>query len=106
MEKSELYKQVRSCAGDRAVSMKAVEEFTECVEQLSRVSAKIMHGKEEVDSSDILYIVSEIADVVITLEQVTGDHDVIGSVNLMNEVKLNRLEEYLASGKLLKGLMK
>ena len=105
MEKSELYRQVRSCAGDRAVSMKAVEEFSECIEQLSRTSVKIMHG-ERISDADAMAIVSEIADVIVTLEQITGDHDIVGSVNLVTDVKLERLEKYLESGELLKGLMK
>jgi hypothetical protein len=105
MEKSELYKQVRAAAGDRAVSMKAVEEFSECISALSNTVVKITHG-ERISDADAMAIISEIADVIVTLEQVTGDHDIIGSVNLVTDVKLDRLEKYLASGELLKGLMK
>jgi hypothetical protein len=51
-------------------------------------------------------IVSEIADVIVTLEQITGDYDIVESVKLVTDVKIDRLEKYLSSGELLKGLMK
>lgn len=105
MEKEKLYSEVRAAAGDRAVCMKAVEELAECIEQLSRASVQIMH-KNMLTDADIMSIVSEIADVIITLEQVTGERDLVGSVALFTDVKLDRLETYLESGELLKGLMK
>ncbi len=105
MEKADLYKQVRATVGDRSVNMKAVEEFSECIVELSSAVVKIMHG-ERIDSEHRSKIISEIADVIVTLEQITYKHNIAESVKIVSEFKVARLEKYLESGELLKGLMK
>ena len=105
MEKTELYKAVRETVGSKAVMLKAVEEISELIAVLSSTSVAIMHGDLDLVALNKTSILGEMADVMITLEQVTGERQAMESVEFIFEAKMQRLEEYLKNGNLLKGLL-
>jgi len=101
MNKDVLYEKVkyRTIAEDRTVAEKAIEEFSELqYEILTARSSLKDHGTIE----NVKEIIDEIADVLIMLEQITGERDALFLVYDRQRFKLERLEYRLKNGGLFK----
>jgi len=101
MNKDVLYEKVkyRTIAEDRTVAAKAIEEMSELNEELMTATRTLLdHGTIE----NVKEIIDEMADVLIMLEQVTGERDALFLVYDRQKFKLERLAYRLKNGGLFK----
>lgn len=110
--KTELYKNVRE-AGDgnrrrlcirsmkefHPVTAKFYEEQKELYDELKNLMWKVFHC-EDIETEDVAKYVDEMADSIITLEQMTGNHDMLNQITERVNFKLKRLGERLVTGDL------
>lgn len=103
MYKLDLYDYVRKTAGERAVRMKAVEEYSELIIELGKgIEQLIQFGK--IDGALVDKIISEISDVVVVTEQVSDEKNILNLIGFSYDYKLNRLENVLNDGELTKDM--
>ncbi len=101
MNKSKLYLQVLQLAGSKNVALKCCEELFELSAELGKAGAYILAGNPVfVDK-----IVDEMADAIITIEQVTGLHYIDALVAERVRCKLERLDDRYERGDIFKGLI-
>jgi len=102
-DKKDLYDAVKKDTSELEVLTKAVEEFNELQYELSHAVVKMLHGNM-IDDDHKKRIISEIADVINTLEQQTDDMSIYDQVGDEINRKLDRLETMKKEGKLSKGI--
>jgi len=97
--RTRLYARVESVTGKTHIKLKAVEEFTELINELSSVVTKQLQC-EPVTKCDMNKLLDEIADTIITFEQCYGVEDVRSIIDSRIALKLERLEKKYLSGNL------
>ena len=75
---------------------KALEEFEELIEQLElAIESMVITGTIQ----NLDEIVDEIADVIVTAEQITGEYQMLPMVENRVQFKLDRLQKRYITGK-------
>jgi hypothetical protein len=97
--KAILYKSVKRATeyNGRKTSEKAIEEFEELIAELEQATERMKCG---LSINNVLEIVDEIADVIITLEQNTETICIQGMIADRVDFKLDRLLQRYKDGEL------
>ncbi len=97
--KDRLFCHVRMATGQNTVEQKFVEECSELIKDVSNLQMNMLKG-ERFEDDDIKSTLGEIADFLITLEQVTGESDALAIVGVAVDAKLDRLHQRAVDGEL------
>lgn len=108
-EKAKLYERVRSSAGAKAVKAKLYEECEELTIELGGIMNALSEfecGLDELSTAkeDYISLTDEIADVIITMEQNTGNLNMLSDIQNRVNYKLNRLSQRYIDGQLMYNL--
>jgi len=101
MNKDVLYQKVKQVTieAGRTVAEKAIEEFSELQYEILTARSSL---KDHETIENVKEIIDEMADVLIMLEQVTGERDALFLVYDRQRFKLERLAYRLKNGGLFK----
>ena len=102
-EREQLYKRVRNATSNTAVKLKCVEEVGELIKELSSIQCELLKGRE-VKRELIENTADEVADLFVTLENVTGEN-IDYLVGKRMNFKVNRLEKRYRDGELTKNMI-
>ena len=99
MNKNVLYSRVKQATlqNDRTIASKAVEEIQELIFELESALESIMDSGS---IGNLREIIDETADMLIMVEQVTGERDAVFLVHDRMKFKLDRLQYRLKNGEL------
>lgn len=103
LKKDRIYRHVRMATGQDSVEQKLVEESAELISDIAEIQKCILNG-DTLCEDLVKNAIGEVADFFNTLEQVTGELDLLETLKSFADSKLERLHDRAIEGNLSCGM--